>query len=327
MVTETAGLATIRANAIETLASSQLGIATRAQLLAAGLTDVAAYRRVRRGVWQRLLPGIFALFSGEPTSRQRQLAAMLYAGANAQLTGVSALRNYGLRYLPGDDRIFVLVPHNTRRKSVGFVHVRRTLELDERARPNADSLMTCAPVRALVDACRELTEFRAVRAITAEAIQRRFVSLSALDAEVRRAGRSRTSLIRRALAEVIAGTRSAPESELRAVLRSSRILPPLVWNAPLWSDDGVRLPTPDGWLEAAGIAVEVDSREYHLSPEDWQRTLQRHNDLGRYGVLVLHFTPSEIRNNPGAVRRAVEQAYLARKTTAAKAHVIGGAPS
>jgi hypothetical protein len=125
---------------------------------------------------------------------------------------------------------------------------------------------------------------------------------------------------------VVGGARSAPESELRAILCGSRILPTVEWNVPLRADDGARLPTPDGWIDDVAVALEVDSREYHLSPEDWQRTLQRHNTLGRYGVLVLHFTPSEIRERPLVVRRAVEDAYLSRKSAGVSARVKAGAP-
>jgi hypothetical protein len=110
-------------------------------------------------------------------------------------------------------------------------------------------------------------------------------------------------------------------------LEGSRLLPEVRWNVPLWNQDGARLPTPDGWIGEVGLAIEVDSREYHLSPEDWQRSLQRHNQLARYGVLVLHFTPSQIRNRPLEVREAVEDAYRARKAAGVTTTVKAGAPS
>ena len=31
------------------------------------------------------------------------------------------------------------------------------------------------------------------------------------------------------------------------------------------------LARPDAWWLKAGVVVEVDSREWHLSPEDWRR--------------------------------------------------------
>ena len=32
---------------------------------------------------------------------------------------------------------------------------------------------------------------------------------------------------------------------------------------------------PDAWWPDVGVAVEVESREWHLSPEDWERTMRR----------------------------------------------------
>ena len=63
-----------------------------------------------------------------------------------------------------------------------------------------------------------------------------------------------------------------------------------------------RLPrAPCAALADAGVAAEVDSREWHLSPHDWERTLARHARMSAYGILVLHFTPGRIRGEPLAV--------------------------
>jgi hypothetical protein len=35
------------------------------------------------------------------------------------------------------------------------------------------------------------------------------------------------------------------------------------------------LAVPDCWWPDAGVAAEVDSREWHLSPRDWENTLAR----------------------------------------------------
>jgi hypothetical protein len=45
----------------------------------------------------------------------------------------------------------------------------------------------------------------------------------------------------------------------------------------------------------------VDSREYHFFAADWQRTTIRHDQLTARGVLVLHFSPQRIRNDPQGV--------------------------
>jgi very-short-patch-repair endonuclease len=67
----------------------------------------------------------------------------------------------------------------------------------------------------------------------------------------------------------------------------------------------------DAWWPEAGVAAEVDSREYHYSAEDWQRTMGRHDRLVARGVLLLHFTPRQIRTEPeevvGQIRAALAQ--------------------
>jgi hypothetical protein len=49
------------------------------------------------------------------------------------------------------------------------------------------------------------------------------------------------------------------------------------------------------------IAVEVDSREWHTSPEDHAKTLARGRRMARYQIVVLRFTPRQIRTQPGEV--------------------------
>ncbi|MFG1904360.1 type IV toxin-antitoxin system AbiEi family antitoxin domain-containing protein [Micromonospora carbonacea] len=297
---------------LDRAAQGQQQIVTRAQLLAAGFDDMYLYRQARRGRWQRVLPATYALFTGALTDEQRRISAALYAGGQAQLTGLAALTWYGFRYSPRSDDVHLIVPHHARRRSAGHAVISRALALDERARRTA-LYPVCSPARAVVDAARDLRELRPVRAIVAEAVQRGYADLLALDKEIRRARRSRTALVRKAFAEVVDGTRSAPEAELRECLAGSRVVPQIRWNARLVSGDGAVLPTPDGYLADAAVALEVDSQEFHFSPADWARTLDRHNELSRHGVLILHFTPAQIRREPERVRRMVEDAYESRR--------------
>ncbi|SCF45345.1 hypothetical protein [Micromonospora mirobrigensis] len=290
----------------------QQQIVTRSQLLAAGFDDMFLYRQARRGHWQRVLPATYALFTGALTDEQRRISASLYAGLDAQLTGLAALAWYGFRYSPRTDDVHLIVPHGTRRKSSGHALISRALTLDGRARRTA-LYPVCSPARAVVDAARDLRHLRPVRAIVAEAVQRGFTDLPALDEEIRRARRSRTALIRKAFSEVVVGTRSAPEAELRDCLADSKLLPEILWNPRLTNREGRALPTPDGYLTDAAVALEVDSQEFHFSPGDWARTLDRHNELSRLGVLILHFTPAQVRREPARVRRTVEDAYASRR--------------
>jgi len=61
------------------------------------------------------------------------------------------------------------------------------------------------------------------------------------------------------------------------------------------------LAQPDAWWPDAGVACEVDSREWHLSPESWERTQARHARMSAHGILVLHYAPRRIRSDSAAV--------------------------
>jgi hypothetical protein len=303
---------------LSALIDRQSGVVARPQLLLAGIDDHAIYRRCRQGSWQRVLPGVYVVARGPLSLDQRRIAAALFAGESAQLTGAATLFWYGFKSPMATDRIQVLVPHAIRRRSSGFVVVQRTLSLDQAARDLGLFRIT-SPARAVVDACRFTSELQVVRAIMTEAIQVPFAAATSIDEEIRRAARSRTALARRVFMEVLEGIRSSPEAELRDITSRSRILPAIAWNPKLTDADGAALPTPDGWIAEAGIALEVDSRRHHATGDGWRETLQRHNVLSERGVIVLHFTPAEVRSESKRVLRVIEQTYL-RRMSATSVH-------
>jgi very-short-patch-repair endonuclease len=67
----------------------------------------------------------------------------------------------------------------------------------------------------------------------------------------------------------------------------------------------------DAWWPEAGVAAEVDSRAWHLLPEDWEHDLQRHARMSSHGIIVLHFPPSRIRTDPAGVAADIKAALAA----------------
>ena len=65
--------------------------------------------------------------------------------------------------------------------------------------------------------------------------------------------------------------------------------------------DGKFLARPDAWWPESAVAVEVDSREFHLLPEDWEQTMRRHRRMSAAGVSVLHLGPRQLRTEPRQV--------------------------
>jgi hypothetical protein len=52
---------------------------------------------------------------------------------------------------------------------------------------------------------------------------------------------------------------------------------------------------------------EVDSREWHTSPEDHARTLARGRRMSRHQIIVLRFTPKQIRTEPAQVLQDIRR--------------------
>jgi very-short-patch-repair endonuclease len=117
--------------------------------------------------------------------------------------------------------------------------------------------------------------------------------------------------LRIAVGDVCDGARSNPEADLKDLLRRAR-LPAPEFNPRLYLGEEF-IASPDGWWQDAGIAVEVDSREYHLSPQDHERTLERHARMAAYGITVLHFTPRQLRTQSDQVIATIKSALSAAK--------------
>jgi very-short-patch-repair endonuclease len=291
--------------ALTAILVSQYQVVGRRQILAIGMTGRAVEHRLRTGgPWQRLLPGVFLAVTGTPTSEQRDIAALLYAGSGSLLTGTAALRLWGVR-APYTSMIDVLIPAKKQRKSTGFVRIHPTTRMPVQA-------LTAGPrrfaplVRAVGDTARSLNRLADVRALVASVVQQGKCTPSMLAAELKEGPVQGSALLRVAVGDVYAGTRSDPEADLKELLRHTK-LPMPEFNPRLYADDTF-IASPDAWWRHAGVAAEVDSREYHLSPEDHERTLARDARMRMYGMNVLHFTPRQIRTQPSQVANAIKAA-------------------
>jgi hypothetical protein len=249
---------------LDELLDKQLGVVSRGQLLAIGMTDTITQYRVRRGgPWQVLLPGVYLGASGTPRLLQKEMAALLYAGPGSLITGPVALLHHSIRSEPNLDVIDVLVPAERRRVDAGFARLHRTTRMPTRTSSSGPVRLAQVP-RAVADTARQLTTLRDVRAVVAEAVQLDRCTISQLAEELRNGPVKGSAMFRSVLAEVADGIRSTAEGDLREEIRTARLPMPL-FNASLDLGDTF-LAKPDAWWPDAGVAAEVDSREWHLSP-------------------------------------------------------------
>jgi hypothetical protein len=284
-------------------------VIARHQALATGMTrDMLRRRLSTGGPWQHLLPGVYLALTGVPTENQREMAALLYGGPDSVITGNAALRRQGIR-VSASDVIDILIPASRKRSDAGFAHVCRTTRMPDPFGVIGAWRYTLPP-RAIADAVRGIADLSEVRALVASAVQARKCSLDLLIAELRQGSPRGSAQLRQAVAEVADGIRSTAEGDLRDLIRRGG-LPLPMFNPRLYDTSGSLIAVPDAWWPDARVAAEADSREWHLSPQSWQNTMARHARMSRFGILVLHFSPRQIRTQPAEVLLNINDAIAA----------------
>ncbi len=290
--------------ALARLLARQDGVVSRGQVLACAMTEPAIRHRIRAdGPWQTMLPGVYLVGQGASTTKQRVTAAYLYAGQAIAVTGPAALAWYSLPSVRSDE-VDVLVPLECKRKDAQFARLHRTGVVPDCGRDGV--LRYASPQRAVADTVRQLASFADIRAVVAGGVQRGKITVADLARELEIGPIQGSARLRAALAEVADGVRSAAEGDLHALVKRER-LPEPMYNARLYVG-GRLLAITDAWWPQAGLAAEVDSREWHLSPADWERTLARDARMTEHGILVLRITPRRIRAAGGEVAAQIRSA-------------------
>jgi hypothetical protein len=287
------------------LLSWQAGVVSCRQALGLGMTEGELRHRTRPGgPWRRLLPGVYVTATGEPTIDQLDMAAVLYAGPGAVITGLAALRRHAVR-APASPLVDVLMPHRVRRVPAAYVRLHRVRQMPVLATSDGEIRFVFVP-RAVIDAARWMSDLREVRAVMCGAVQQGRCSVEHLAAELAEPRLPGSALARRVLAEVSHGIRSPAEGDLMDLLGRSGLPEPL-YNPRLYLGKTL-LAVPDAWWPQAAVVVEVDSREWHLSARDWAQTMARHGRMTAAGISVLHFSPSQIRHEGDKVITQIRDA-------------------
>jgi hypothetical protein len=290
---------------LDDLIAREGGVLTRRELEQVGLpSSTISYRTRAGGPWQRPLPGIVVTHNGPLTRQERIRCALKYAGPGSCVTGMTALRERGLRAAANETEVHVLIPHGRHRLGTGFVVIERTMNMPE------THVMANVPyaevARAVIDACRRLRHVNAARAIISEAAQRGFATVNAIRSELRAAAARGSALPRRVLREVQAGVRSVAEAKAREQIHRSR-LPKPAWNVTLLKGR-TTLGTVDAYWAAYGLVLEIDSLEWHLSPDAYKRTQRRQRRLVAAGLTVVAIAPGDVVDDPVAFIATLRQA-------------------
>jgi hypothetical protein len=249
-------------------------VVTLRRLREQGVPAAVVARRCRPGgPWRELLPQVYLLHSGTPTSRERLRAALLYAGRDprghgpldggreAMVTGLAALALHRFTCvppLPGLPRIDVLVPRQRRLRDAGDVAIHRAG--NALPRPQDVTGLPCAPVpRALADAVAGLDDAETVRRLLTEAVRGGHCDAAAVLRELAAGGLLERPLVAAAVGALRRADRGMAEERLYAMVRDHG-LPDPVWNVELRLPGGPPLGAVDAYWPEHAVAVAIDPR-------------------------------------------------------------------
>lgn len=287
----------------------QLGLITRQQALAAGLTEGRIRGRVRRREWWVIRPQVYASVAVAPTPAQAVLAVVLSAGPEAWASHRTAARLHGLD-VPHPPSIDVVTTPGRSLRLDGVSHHRSRL-LDPADLTCMGGVPATSVGRTIVDCARWLPGRRLAHAID-DACRRRLLTYDELDAcharldRGRRTGRRLVVPVRPVVADRAGGRLpggSNRELDVLEVLAAA----------------GRELPVQQHLVVVAGrerkldfaypddlVAIEWDGfAEHGLIRSTFDDDRHRDNELRLAGWIVIHITSN---TDPADLVRWVDRA-------------------
>lgn len=271
------------------------GVVGRRCALAAAVEPRALRHRAEREGWDRLFPSTYVLPGRRSTGLTRTVAAALWAGGHAVITGASALALHGLLRAP-PTTVELLVPDDRARLQDPRVQTRWTTRIPEAAVMHVHGVRVADPARSLADHAA-VASLASLRRLGLDAWSRGILPAETLERELavrgRFAGRSRFGQL---LADLRGdGSESGFEFDARSRLRGLGFVP---------DPDQLEVVTPAGirridiTFREREVGIECLGFHYHSSPQDLERDAVRANaiaTLDRWLVFRLTFRMFHLR--------------------------------
>ncbi len=286
------------------LVARQHGVATRRQLMDAGLSRSAIRRRLRSGRMRALHRGVY-LVAPFPLTYTRDMAAVLASGRRSVLSHFNAaeliaMQPSGRKCASG---IVDVTGQGEGGRRCAGIRVHRVEQLERDEWMIREGIPVTTPVRTLLDLA-PLLDKRQLEEAVARAERNGLVTREQLLAYVaRKRGRRGARALRKVLG--VAGgpalTRSEADAKFLALVREANLPPPE-------TNVSVGPYEVDFLWRAAGMAVEVDGFKYHGSHERFEGDRRRDAQFLASGISVLRLTWRRIVHEPLVVAVEVAQA-------------------
>ncbi|UKY50265.1 hypothetical protein [Streptomyces inhibens] len=325
---------------LQHLSDSHRRVLTTRQLREHGVPAAETTERCRPGgSWQQVLPGIYLLHPGPPTSEERLHAVLLYAShrgptvprqgspsngtPEAMITGLAALALHGFHEAPpllSLDRIEVLVARTRRLRSTGFARIVRAAELP--ASQEITGVPTAPVPRALADAVGALTDASTVRRLLTEAVRGGHCEAPAVVRELSRARLLTRPHVVDAVETLLAEGRALAEQRLYAMVCEHGLPEPL-WNVDLRLPGGPHLGGVDAFWPEYGVAVEIDTRAPRPEEDPLHGAFDHKREhLERLGITVVRCLPRTLREAPEQQAAVVRTALMAAPDRGPSTYVV-----
>ncbi len=286
------------------LAELQHGVVSRGQLLPAGVSDEVIGARVRRGSWQRLYPGVYALFSGNLSREAELWAAVLYAGPGATLSHQTSAELQRLADAPSS-LIHLTVPAVRRVRQTSGLVIHLSARVGESIHPARTPPQTRVE-ETILDLWQSARTIDEAVSWATRGIGRRLTTQGKLrEAVAARSRVSRRRLLTELLSPDLAGVHSVLEYRYVRDVERPHGFPPARRQAAVRS--GGHNEYLDLLYEEQQTVVELDGRVAHPGDAHW-RDIRRDNATTahgratlRYGWLSVSTAPCEVAAEVGSV--------------------------
>jgi very-short-patch-repair endonuclease len=294
--------------AVQELADSQRGMITARQAMRAGVTRDSVRAQLDARRWQRIYPGVYATFSGEPGRPAALWAAVLRAGAGAALSHQTAAEVYGLTRQPSR-LIHVTVPVERRVLPVPGLVVHRSARIAVARHPVLQPPRTRVE-ETVLDLADQVKEFDdALGWVCAACAGRLTTPVKVRDVMAQRARQRFRDGLLLALTDIADGVHTVLEHRYLRDVERAHSLPRAQHQVHVAR--GGRSEYRDLLYEEYQVVVETDGRLAHQAETRWQDK-HRDNAAAADGLITLRYSWADVTDRPCSVAVEVGRTLMRR---------------
>ncbi|MER7078667.1 Transcriptional regulator, AbiEi antitoxin, Type IV TA system [Saccharopolyspora kobensis] len=292
------------------LVDAQSGVVSTTQLADLGVSRNALRAQLAAQRWRRVLPAVYAVFTGPLPRSSLISAALLYGGPWAVLSHRTAAEEWGMLPAEADAPVHITVPYgNSAVSQTPFVHVHRSRAFKHIVAPSDPPRTNREDT--VIDVAASEPSAEAARNTFIQLVGSNRIPIALVHDQLeRRPPFRRAKVLKNALEMMLGGAVSALEAEYLVQVERAHRLPAGLRQVP-FDVDGIVL-WEDVAYDSAGaqVTVRLDGREFHATDRVAFRDRRRDNAAELAGRARLVYGWHEVHNTPCAVAAEVAEVLV-----------------